>query len=59
MHIIARAMSSLIAVNFDDEGLRQVLNAQLDTLAVAPQAKQLIIPALLGMAKLTEVQSRR
>jgi len=46
MHIIARAMSSLIAVNFDDEGLRQVLNAQLDTLAVAPQAKQLIIPAL-------------
>jgi len=59
MHIIARTMSSLIAVNFDDEGLRQVLNAQLDTLAVAPQAKQLIIPALLGMAKLTEVQSRR
>jgi hypothetical protein len=59
MHIIARAMSSLIAANFDDEGLRQVLNAQLDTLSLAPQAKQVLIPALFGIAKLTEVQSQR
>lgn len=50
-------MSSLIA-NFSDEDLRRVLNAQLDTLAISPQAKQVIIPALCGIAKLTEVQTR-
>jgi hypothetical protein len=57
LRIIARAMSSLIA-NFSDEDLHRFLNAQLDTLAISPQAKQAIIPALFGIAKLTQVQSR-
>jgi hypothetical protein len=51
-------MTSLIAGNFGDDDLRQLLNAQLDTLAISPQTKQAIIPALLGIAKLTEVHSR-
>ncbi len=50
-------MSSLIT-KFSDDDLRQVLNAQLDTLAISSQAKQAIVPALFGIAKLTEVQSR-
>ena len=50
-------MSSLIA-NFSDEDLQRFLNAQLDTLAISPLAKQAIIPALFGIAKLTQVQSR-
>jgi hypothetical protein len=55
MYIIACAISSLIAANFNDKGLCQVINAQLNTLAVTPQAKQVIIPVIFGMAKLTEV----
>ena len=58
MPLIARAMTSLIAGDFSGEDLNQVLNAQLDSLAISPQAKQNIIPALLGIAKLTEVQSQ-
>jgi hypothetical protein len=58
MPLIARAMTSLIASDFSGEDLNQVLNAQLDSLAISPQAKQNIIPALLGIAKLTEVQSQ-
>jgi hypothetical protein len=50
-------MTSLIGGNFSDGDLRQLLNAQLDTLAISPQAKQVIIPALFGIAKLIEVQS--
>ncbi|KAI0282925.1 hypothetical protein BC826DRAFT_1110482 [Russula brevipes] len=58
MHITARAMTSLIAGNFGDNDLCQLLNAQLNTLAISPQTKQAIIPTLLGIAKLTEVHSR-
>jgi hypothetical protein len=58
LHVIARAITRLIAGNFGDDDLRQILNAQLDTLAISPQAKQGIIPALVGIAKLTEVRSR-
>ncbi len=57
LEIIARAMSSLIT-KFSDDDLRRVLNAQLNTLAISSQAKQAIVPALFGIAKLTEVQSR-
>ena len=58
LHVIARAITSLIAGNFGDDDLYQILNAQLDTLAISPQAKQGIIPALVGIAKLTELQSQ-
>jgi hypothetical protein len=58
MPLIARAMASLITGDFGGEDLNRVLNAQLDSLAISPQAKQNIIPALLGIAKLTEVQSQ-
>jgi hypothetical protein len=57
LQIIARAMG--LITTFSDEEHHQFLNAQLDTLAIAPQAKQVIIPALIGIAKITEVQSRR
>ena len=58
LHVIARAIVRLIAGNFGDDDLRQILNAQLDTLAISPQGKQGIIPALVGIAKLTEVRPR-
>ncbi|KAH9985591.1 hypothetical protein BJV77DRAFT_965496 [Russula vinacea] len=48
----------LIAGSFGDDDLCRILNAQLDTLAISPQAKQGVIPALVGIAKLTGVQSR-
>jgi hypothetical protein len=54
----ARAIASLIAGNFGDDELRQILNFQLDTLAISSQAKQSVVPALVGIAKLTELQSR-
>jgi hypothetical protein len=55
----ARAIASLIAAgNFGDEDLRQILNVQLDTLAISSQAKQSVVPALVGTAKLMELQSR-
>ena len=58
LHVIARAVTSLIAGSFGDDDLCRILNAQLDTLAISPQAKQGVIPALVGIAKLTGVQSR-
>ena len=50
-------MASLMATNFGGSGLDQVLSAHLDSLAISPMAKQAIIPALLGMAKITEVHA--
>lgn len=58
LRVIACAITRLIAGNFGDDDLRQILNAQLDSLAISPQAKQSIVPAIFGIAKLTEVQSR-
>jgi hypothetical protein len=58
LHLIARAITSLIAGNFESDNLCQILNAQLDTLAISPQIKQDILPALFGITRLTEVQSR-
>jgi hypothetical protein len=57
LQIIARAINSLIA-NFKDEELHHLLNVQLDILSISHQAKQAIIPALCGIARLTEAQSR-
>jgi hypothetical protein len=58
LRAIARGISTLIA-NISSDDLHQILNAQLDALAISSQAKQAIIPALLGIAKLTEIQPRR
>jgi hypothetical protein len=58
LHVIAHAITCLIAGIFGDDDLCQILNAQLDTLAISPQAKQGIVPALVGIAKLTKVQSQ-
>jgi hypothetical protein len=54
----ARAITSLIAGKFGDDD-REILNVQLDTLAISAQAKQGIVSALVGIAKLTELQSRK
>jgi len=59
MPLVARAMCCLMTGDFSREDFNQVLNAQLDSLAISPQAKQTIIPALLGIAKLAKVQSLR
>ncbi|KAH9055109.1 hypothetical protein EDB83DRAFT_2316245 [Lactarius deliciosus] len=45
-------MTSLIMGDFGKEELNQILSTQLDLLAISPQAKQNIIPGLLGIAKL-------
>ncbi|KAI9445658.1 hypothetical protein BJY52DRAFT_1194190 [Lactarius psammicola] len=56
--LISRAMCCLMTGDFSGEDFNQVLNSQLDSLAISPQAKQSIIPALLGIAKLAKVQSQ-
>jgi hypothetical protein len=54
---VARAMASLVTANISGDSLDQVLSAHLDSLAISPQTKQGIIPALLGMAKLAELRA--
>ncbi|KAH9017139.1 hypothetical protein EDB85DRAFT_1897787 [Lactarius pseudohatsudake] len=56
--VVAHAMASLMATDFSGSDLDRVLSAHLDSLAISPQAKQAIIPALLRMAKFTEVHAR-
>jgi hypothetical protein len=56
LHTIARILTGLLAGNFDHDGLCHILDNELDVLAISPQAKQSIIPALLGIAKVIEVQ---
>lgn len=51
-------MASLIGGDFGPEELNQVLSTQLDALAISSEAKQHMIPALLGIAKLAKVQSQ-
>ncbi|KAH9021413.1 hypothetical protein EDB85DRAFT_2152387 [Lactarius pseudohatsudake] len=51
-------MASLVTMNFSGSGLDQVFSAHLNSLAILPQEKQAIIPALLGMAKFTEVHAQ-
>ncbi|KAH9035439.1 hypothetical protein EDB83DRAFT_2318741 [Lactarius deliciosus] len=50
--LVARIMTSLMMGDFSKEELNQILSTQLDSLAISPQAKQNIIPGLLGIAKL-------
>ncbi|KAH9033081.1 hypothetical protein EDB85DRAFT_1890365 [Lactarius pseudohatsudake] len=54
---IARGIGTLIT-NMSGDDLPKILNAQLDALSIPQQAKQAIIPALLGIARLTEVWLR-
>ena len=58
LRVSAHAITSLIAGKFGDDDLRKILNVQLNTLAISAQAKQGIEPALVGITKLTELQSR-
>ena len=58
LHVIAYVITSLIAGKSGNDNLYQILNAQLHTLAISPQAKQGIIPALISIMKLTELQSQ-
>jgi hypothetical protein len=57
--LVARSMCCLMTGDFNGEDFNQVLDAQLDSLGISSQAKQSIIPALLGIAKLAKVQSQR
>ncbi|KAI9430196.1 hypothetical protein H4582DRAFT_2064080 [Lactarius indigo] len=56
--VVSRIMAGLMGGDFGTEEFNQVLSTQLDALAISPQAKQDIIPALLGIAKLAKVQSQ-
>ncbi|KAI9430334.1 hypothetical protein H4582DRAFT_2087137 [Lactarius indigo] len=56
--VVSRVMAGLMGGDFGTEEFNQVLSTQLDALAISPQAKQDIIPALLGIAKLAKVQSQ-
>jgi hypothetical protein len=58
LQTIARILTGLLAGNFDHDGLCHVLNAELDILAISPQAKRSIIPALIGITQVIEVQWR-
>ena len=58
LHTIARILTGLLAGNFDHDGLCHVLNTELDVLAISPQAKRNIIPALIGITQVIEVQWR-
>jgi hypothetical protein len=54
----ARAITSLTVGNFNIDELCDLLNTYLDVLAISPQAKQGIIPALIVFTKVIEVRSR-
>jgi hypothetical protein len=58
LRTIARILTDLLlAGNFRyDDGLFDILNAELDILAISPQAKQGIIPALVGILNMAEVR---
>ena len=52
-------MANLMAANLSGGDLDPVLIAHLDSLAISPQVKQAIFPALLGIAKLTETHVQK
>ncbi|KAI9442143.1 hypothetical protein H4582DRAFT_2070183 [Lactarius indigo] len=56
--VIARAMTSLVTANISGDTLDQLFSAHLDSLAISPQTKRAVIPALLGIAKLTELRAQ-
>ena len=55
---LARAITSLTVGNFNVDDLRELLDSYLNILAISPQARRGIIPALIGITKVIEVQSR-
>lgn len=55
LRAIARGISTLIT-NISGDDLPKILDAQLDALAISSQAKQAIVPALMGIARLKEVR---
>jgi hypothetical protein len=58
LDIMACAITSLTVGNFGVGELHGLLNTYLDVLAISPQAKRGIIPALTGFTKVIEVRSR-
>ena len=58
LYVIACTMAILMAMNSSDSGINQVLSAHLDSLAISPQTKQVIIPALLGIARFGDVHTQ-
>lgn len=58
LRTIARILTGLLAGNFDHDGLSDILNAELDILAISSQTKEDIIPTLIGITKVIEVQWR-
>ncbi|KAH8986174.1 hypothetical protein EDB86DRAFT_3082988 [Lactarius hatsudake] len=56
--IVARAMTSLVTANIRGDNLDQLFSTHLNSLAISPQTKRAVIPALLGIAKLTEVRTQ-
>ena len=57
--LVTHTICCLMTGDFNGEDFDKALNAQLDSLTISPQAKQSIIPALLGIAKLAKVQLKR
>ncbi|KAH9027985.1 hypothetical protein EDB85DRAFT_1892764 [Lactarius pseudohatsudake] len=51
-------MTSLVTANIRGDNLDQLFSTHLDSLAISPQMKRAVIPALLGIAKLTEVRTQ-
>jgi hypothetical protein len=58
LSVIARAMASVMTTDSSDSGVNLVLGAHLDSLAISPQTKQVIIPALLGIARFGDVHTQ-
>ena len=56
LHLISRILTSLLAGNFDHNGLFDLLNIELNILAISPQAKEDILPTLIEIMKVIEVQ---
>ena len=56
LYIIARILTGLLAGNFDYDDLVDLLNAELDILAIPSQAKETILPTLIEITKVIEVQ---
>ncbi|KAH9170482.1 hypothetical protein EDB89DRAFT_1907729 [Lactarius sanguifluus] len=55
LSIVTCAMTSLVTANIRGDNLDQLFSTHLNLLAISPQMKRAVIPALLGIAKLTEV----
>jgi hypothetical protein len=59
LHLISRILTGLLAGNFDHDCLFDLLSIELDILAISPQAKEDILPTLIEITKVIEVQWQR